>query len=226
MGDSPFFLLVLVVLPLLLGFAFWAQRRRVKALQQWALATGWTYVGTDPSLVTRWQNQPFGIGRSRRTSELVRGTFGGRPAQSFVYRYTTGSGKNQSTVASHVLSMALPAYLPTLQLTPDGLGARLAKTFGGQDLRFESEDFNAVWRVEAPMAKFAYDVVHPRLMERLLRADATGMSLRVEGTDILCWSHGTTDLDAIAGRLQVLAAVVEAVPRFVWLEHGYDPGTI
>ena len=225
MGDGLAFLLLLVALPVLLGLVLWGKRQRVKRIEQWALATGWTHVGSDSSLVARWQGQPFRIGRSKRTFEVLRGSFRGRPAQSFAYRYTTGSGKEQSTVTFHVVSMALPAYLPTLELTPDGLGARLAKAFGGQDLRFESEAFNAAWRAEAPMTKFAYDVVHPRLMERLLQGEARGMSLRIEGTDILCWSNGTPDLDAIAGRLQVLAAVVDAVPRFVWLEHGYDPGT-
>ena len=124
----------------------------------------------------------------------------------------------------HVVAVPLPAYLPTLELTAEGVGAKLAKAFGGQDIEFESEDFNRAWRVEAGDAKFAHDVVHPRLMERLLRADARGVSLRVEGTDLLSWSSGSQQLDAIAGRLQVMCALVDAIPRFVWQDHGYDPG--
>ncbi len=215
-----FFLLV----PLFIVLAVYLQQQRVKAIRAWAAGAGWTYVGSDPSLVSRWRGQPFNVGHSRRVSEVVTGRFAGRQAISFAYRYTTGSGKSSSTHTFHVVATLLPAYLPTLELTAEGVGAKLAKAFGGQDIQFESEDFNRAWRVVARDMKFAHDVVHPRLMERLLRADARGMSIRIEGSDILCWTSGTQRLEAIAGRLQVLGAVVDAVPRYVWQDHGHDPG--
>ena len=221
----PFVLLPMVLLPALIVGVLLYQRHRVKAVRAWAAGTGWTYVGTDRSMVGRWSGRPFGLGHSKRVSELVVGLFQGRSAASFSYQYTTGSGKSQSTSTYHVLALALPAYLPTLELTPDGLGAKLAKTFGGQDIVFESEAFNRAWRVKAGDQKFAHDVVHPRLMERLLWGDAAGMSVRIEGTDVICWSAGGQRLAAIGPRLQVMCAIVNAVPRFVWLDHGYDPDT-
>jgi hypothetical protein len=225
MSGSWAFVLLLLALPIVLGGMLWYTYRRHQAVVAWAAAAGWTLVGTDRSLVDRWRGAPFRIGHAKSVSELLTGRFGGRDARSFAYRYTTGSGKNQSTSTFHVLTLALPAYLPTLELTHDGLGARIAKVVGGQDISFESTAFNDAWRVEAAIPKFAHDVIHPRLMERLLRPDALGMSIRIEGTDILCWTHGTPRLESIAARLQVLVAIVDAVPRFVWLDHGYDPGT-
>lgn len=223
MGDSLPFLLFALLVPVALVGSFLYQRHREKLLREWAARVGWTYVGTDRSLVSRWQGQPFGIGSSRNATEVVTGPFAGRQAMSFAYRYTTGSGKNRSTHTFHVVALALPTYLPMVELTPDGLGAKLAKTFGGQDIDFESEAFNDAWRVRAHDPKIAHDVVHPRLMERLLQPDARGMAIRVHGTDVLCWHPGTPDMDRVASRLQVLTALVESVPRFVWLDHGYDP---
>ena len=55
--------------------------------------------------------------------------------------------------------------------------------------------------------------------------DARGLSLSIEGTDLLCWTAGVPRWEALAGRLQVMHAVVDAIPRYVWLDHGYDPGT-
>lgn len=225
MGDQVTLMLWLVGVPGLVALGIWMEHRRRQRVMTWAVAIGWTYVGSDRSLVDRWQGRPFGVGHSKRVSELVTGTFQGRRAMSFRYRYTTGSGKNQSTITHHVLVLSLPAYLPTLELTPEGLGAKLAKAFGGQDIRFESEDFNRSWRVEAFEPKFASDVVHPRLMERLMRDDAGGLSLRIEGTDMLCWTLGGPRLEAVAPRLQVMCAVVDAIPRFVWIDHGYDPAS-
>lgn len=216
-------LLMLLAVPAVIALGIWYQRHRVGLARKFAASTGWEYAGSDPGLVTRWYGAPFAVGRSRRTSEVVRGRFQGRPATSFGYRYTTGSGKNQSTYTFHVVAIDLPAYLPTLELTPDGLGAKIAKGLGGQDIQLESEAFNARWRVEARDQKFAHDVVHPRLMERPLAADASGLSLRVEGTSILTWTMGSPRYEDVARRLQVLCAIADAVPRFVWLDHGYDP---
>jgi hypothetical protein len=146
------------------------------------------------------------------------------PAQSFTYRYVTGSGKDRTPHRLHVVTMSLPAFLPTLTLTPEGAGAKLANLVGGQDLSFESDDFNRAWRVECGMEKFAYDVITPRLMERLLQSDAAGVSIRIDGTDVLCWSNGEQTLEVLAPRLGLLAAVRDAVPGFVWRDSGYDPG--
>jgi hypothetical protein len=219
-----FSLLWLLLVPAIIVGVVRYQAHRAKRLRAWAAAAGWTFVGADPSFVDRWRGAPFGVGHTRRATEVMVGRYGERPVVSFTYSYRTGGGKNQSTVTYHVLAMALPAYLPTLELTPEGLGAKVAKAFGGQDIQFESEDFNRAWRVEARDLKFAHDVVHPRLMERLLRPDARGVSIRIEGTDVLTWASGATDVTAIAPRLAVLAAVVDAVPRHVWQDHGHDPG--
>lgn len=227
-GDLVSFLWLLpwLVVPVVFVGVIWYQVRRNKKLKAWATASGWTYVGTDRSLVDRWQGEPFGRGHTRTTSEVMVGRWAGRPAVSFTYSYRSGSGKDESTYSYHVIALPLPAYLPTLELTPEGLGTRLAKVFGGQDIQFESEEFNRAWRVESRDPKFAHDVVHPRLMERLLRADARGVSLRISGTDILTWAQGSTVTERIAGRLGVMTAVIDSVPRYVWQDHGHDPGPL
>lgn len=221
---SVVLVLAIVAMPAILVWAIWYQAHRRKTLAAWAAASGWTYVGTDPTLVDRWRGEPFGVGHSQRATDVMLGRWSGRPVVSFTYAYTTGSGKSESTYTFHVLAMALPAYLPTLALTPEGVGARLAKAFGGQDIQFESEEFNRAWRVECTDLKFAHDVVHPRLMTRLMRPDARGARLRISGTDIISWAGGLTRTEQIAPRLALLGAVVDAVPRFVWQNHGYDPG--
>lgn len=221
--DGGGVLLVYLLVPLVLLAALLLRWRGVKATKDWAARVGWTYVGSDSSLTSRWTGAPFGTGRRRHTSKVVTGQFQGRQAVSFAYSYTTGSGKNQSTVTHHVVALRLPAYLATLELTPDGVGAKLAKAFGGQDIRFESEAFNRAWRVTAGDVRFAHDVISPRLMERLLQPDALGLSLRIEGQDVLCWSQGSARLGVVEPRLGVMSAIVDAVPRFVWLDHGYDP---
>ena len=219
-GALPF-----VLVPAALVLGWWFNGKRVAATKAWAARIGWTWVGADASLAGRWQGQPFGIGDSRRATEVMSGPFGPHRCALFTYRYVTGTGKSRSTHVYSVLTMALPTFLPTLELTPENLGTRFVRAFGAQDLQFESEDFNRRWRVEARDPKFAHDVLHPRVLERLARGDTAGMSLRIEGTDILCWTVGTPDLDLVATRLGVMRSLVDAVPRFVWMDHGYDPAS-
>jgi hypothetical protein len=224
-GSGLLVALPFVLVPAAIGLGWWFTSKRIAAAKAWAAGIGWTWVGADPSLASRWRGHPFGIGDGRRVSEVMTGPFGPYRCTLFTYRYTSGSGKERQTHVYSVLTFGLPAFLPTLELTPENLGTRIVRAFGAQDLQFESEDFNRRWRVEARDPKFAHDVLHPRVLERLVRGDAAGMSLRVEGTDILCWTVGTPDLDLVATRLGVMRSLVDAVPRFVWLDHGYDPAS-
>ena len=192
--------------------------RRRRAEQRWAAERGWQVRG-DQGLAERMLGV-FGLGGRCTVSHLVAGGYGGRPAMTFEY---VESGASAS-VHVHVVAVSLPVPLPGLRLSPQALTDELAGALGGQDIAFESEDFNRAWRVRAAEAKYAHDVLHPRLMERLLAGDAQGVSIWVVGTEVLCWVPGQADLDAVDARLAVLTAFVDAIPRFVWLDHGFDPG--
>jgi len=212
---------MLAVAGVLVGW--WGHKARVALLDRWATLHGWERHGPDPALTRRWRGAPFGEGRSRRATEVLTGPYEGRSALSFTYSWTTGSGKESTTHTAHVVALLLDASFPTLQLTPEGLGARLAKAFGGQDVQLESEDFNRAWRVEASDLRFAHDVLHPRTMHRLLAPDFARRSLRIEGDAILAWTGGRTVPDNIHPLLARLAVVVDAVPDFVWLDRGALP---
>jgi hypothetical protein len=215
--------LVAVVLVGMLVLSVWLQKKRHERFRLWAATNGWTYQEADRSLIHLSRRQPFGVGHSQAASEVLRGTFESLPALSFSYGWTTGSGKTQSSHDAHVVALELPAALPSLEVTPEGLGAELAKLVGAQDLQFESEAFNQAYRVAASDQRVGHAILHPRLMERLLLADARGSAWRIEGTLILSWESGTTDLDRLAARLGLLAAVVRSIPRHVWQDHGHDP---
>ena len=222
--DSSWFVIgmaVLAVTGVLIGW--WGHRARIALLERWAAENGWVHHGADPALTRRWRGAPFDEGRSRRATEVLTGPYEGRSALSFTYSWTTGSGKESTTHSAHVVVLLLAASFPTLQLTPEGLGAKLAKVFGGQDIQLESDAFNRAWRVESSDLRFAHDVLHPRTMHRLLEADFERRFLRIEGDAILAWTGGRTVPDNVFPMLSRLAAVVDAVPDFVWLDRGALP---
>lgn len=230
MSDStPMLVMIVPFLFVLLAgglvwLAWWQNKKRREATQRFAAARGWTYSADVPGLVTRWRSAPFGRGGSKRATHVLTGTFHGRQVVSFDYQYTTGSGKNRSTSYFHVVALSLPAALPWLQLTNDGAGAAISKFFGGQDVDFESAAFNEAWRVQAaPPPQYAYDFVHPRMMHRLMAADAVGKSITVEGSDIFLACSGRQVLEAIDIYVNLLYGVDQLIPRQLWLKVGHDP---
>lgn len=216
-------LLMLGVAGVVLYFAWKAHKRRKAEAAAFAASRGWTYTENVPSLTSRWRSSPFSRGHGRRATNVITGAFHGRQIVSMDYQYTTGSGKNRSTWYFHVVALSLPVPLPWLQLSPDGAGASIAKFFGGQDINFESRAFNDAWRVQAPEGRYAYDFIHPRMMDRLLAPDAVGKTITVEGADIYLAVSGRQQLAAIDHYINLLYGVVDLIPRHLWLNVGHDP---
>lgn len=203
------------------------QSRRHERLAAWGRTHGWHYERVDRSLLRIQRGAPFSAGDSHAASEVLDREWHGRHAVSFTYSWVTGSGKDQRTSYAHVVALHLPASLPRLEVTPEGFGAAVIKLAGGKDLQLELEEFNRAYRVAATDERTAHAVLHPRLMERLLQADARGVPWRLEGRWLATWETGRTDVDRIGPALTLLTAVADAVPRHVWQDHGHDPvGTI
>lgn len=221
MPESLFLVIAIVVVVGLIVLTAYGEKVKRERLESFAAAIGWTYQKEARHLVGRWLGQPFNLGHSRRASHLLAGTFQGHQFAAFEYRYTTGSGKSRSTTVLNVTMVSLPVHLPHLEITNEGVGARIAKVLGGQDIQFESEEFNRRWRVEAAALKTAHDIVHPRFMEYLVAGPPD--PLRFEGTDVWTWHLGPIRTDALHPRLTRLVQVVEMVPRHVWQDYGHDP---
>jgi len=85
------------------------------------------------------------------------------------FRYVTGHGKNRRT---HQISYALfhlPFVgTPDLLIRRENLGDKLVGGMGFDDIDFESEEFSRKFWVKSGNKRYAYDVIHPAMMEFLL----------------------------------------------------------
>lgn len=226
--DSTFFVLAVVAALVVAGVGLYLQHKRREALQEFAAAQGWAYDRRDDSLVRRWAGPPFQRGSSRRATNVLRGTFEGVPMTAFDYQYTvrSGSGDNRSSTTYRfgVCVMALPTAMPDLQVVPEGIFGRMRSALGFSGISLESEDFNRAFRVSCGDARFASDVLHPRMMERLLADPGEGW--RFEGADAVLFDEGRQSPAEIMRRVRLLRDVLGAVPDFVWRGRGVDPQTI
>ena len=99
------------------------------------------------------------------------------------YHYqTTSSNGKQTTTHHHYFSyclIELPyASLPDLRIRREGIFDSLAGAFGFDDIDFESAEFSKRFHVKSSDKRFAYDVVHPAMMEFLLAEESPDVGNR------------------------------------------------
>jgi len=211
----------IVIVGLVLYFQYQAHKKKVAAFTALATERGWRYTERDRGLANRFTGTPFGEGHGRDARHVLRGSFRDREVLAFEYSYkeTTGSGNDRRTETYHhtVVSIGLPAPKPTLQVNREGLGRKLLGFVGVRDLQLESEEFNKTFHIRAEDDKFAYDVLHPRMMEWML-ADQRAMSIpfRFERGDLVTWNEGKIDVSEVDWMLNYVCDVLERVPPFVW----------
>jgi hypothetical protein len=224
LGNTGYVLLAIaavLVVGAIMYFQYKARQKKIAEFTAFAAERGWRYAVRDRSLVNRFLGDPFGQGHSRDAEHVLRGGHRGRQIMAFEYSYkeTQGSGKDQRTVTYNytVVALSLPADKPTLQVGREGLGRKLLGLVGVRDLQLESEQFNEAFHIKTDNDRFAYDILHPRMMEWMLADQrARAAPFRFERGDLMTWDRGRIDLPKVRWMLEYLCDVVDQVPSFVW----------
>ena len=196
-------------------------KKKVAAFTKFAAERGWRYAEKDRGLVGRYEGRPFNIGHSRSTKHVLRGAHRGREVVVFeyIYKETTGSGDDRKTeiYRNTVAAVSTPAPRPTLELSKEGLGRKLLGLVGVRDLQLESEEFNKAFHIQTENDKFAYDILHPRMMEWML-ADhrARTIPFRFERADLLVWRPGEIELSRVDEMAGYVCDILDRTPSFVW----------
>lgn len=176
-----------------------ARRAELAAL---AAKRGWRFDDDDDGDFAEQHDRfaLFDVGRSRRIFNTLRGPHAVRVGQLAIqagdYRYTTGSGKHQRTHRLSYLMATLPVRLPAdahLVIRPEHFGDTLGAMVGFDDIDFESEEFSRRYFVKSNDRKFAYAVIHPRMMEYLLASpcghlELSGAQLVLRGSSSEVWT--------------------------------------
>jgi hypothetical protein len=174
-------LLVVLGIALFATFAYlgWlAEKKRREALAALAQQLGLRF---EPGLDHDHDDQyaQFEIFRRGHSRAAMNSIFGrlelfGRPcpclAGDFRYKVTRQSGKSSSTTTYHFSYLIVhpPWDTPPLLVRPEGVFDKLKGLFGFDDIDFESAEFSRKYYVKSTDKRFAYDVLHPRMMEFLL----------------------------------------------------------
>lgn len=180
----------------------------------------WVFIGQDDSLLQRYPVSGGGFGHE--TEDVVHGSRDGIAMDSFVHRWKTtevrvvsdgrGGMTTQTYTETHrevILGYTLPFALPPISVNGDRVGDKS---------KFESEAFNDAFKVRAGNAKFASDVIHPRMMEWLL-ANRPIAGWTISGQTVQ-FGVGVQDMFVMAAAEDTLRGFLGRIPRFVWNDLG------
>lgn len=188
----------------------------------------WTYVGVDNGIIPYFQGvHPFGVGHGHRTSDVLRGTTRNIPMIAFTYHWQTtrtvtstdsqGRTTTRTVTDNHeqaLIALTMPVEMPSLSIAPEGLLGF------GRDIDFESDAFNKAFKVNCPSRRFAYDVLHPRMLEFLMAARPSSfMFFR----DLLIIYPHVHDTEVITQSTDFLTSFLGRIPTFVWKDLGTTP---
>jgi hypothetical protein len=221
MAGSGFVVLVVVLFFLVIGLGVWGflqAKKRREELAAYAASRGWRFEAVQPLLVDRFQGPPFGLGHSRQAGNAVYGQHDGRDFVSFDYQYktTSGSGKDRRTTTHtfSVLAMSMGVSLPSLTVDPENFLERVVGRLTNSDIDLELEEFNRAFTVTCEDRKFAFDVLHPQMMELLLQHRDVGW--RFERDSMLIVSGHQRSIQEIDATLALMDRITDRIPEFVW----------
>ncbi len=216
-------LLVLAVMITVGYFSYLQQKRRREELGSLADELGWQFdSGSDHAHDDQYaQFAIFRRGHGRYAYNTLTGetTIDGRPyfvrMGDYQYRVTSGSGKQRRTRTYRFSYIIL--HLPLrpdagLLIRPQGLLDSLAGSLGFGDVELESAEFNRRFYVSSTDKRFAYDLLHPQMMEFLLDAPPPVIDME-HGCCCLSESQRQWSAEEFRSRLQWSGRFFELWPR-------------
>ncbi|WP_329002845.1 hypothetical protein OHA18_06590 [Kribbella sp. NBC_00709] len=213
---AVFSLLVpLVMLAGVIWLVVWSVRRRRAAAMRRATevaAVGWVQVPPNPWLLQVAANL---VPASGDPGTTYAGEFRGRGLCVFDYTYVTSNGKTQQRHVVHLVALSLPVSLPPFTLMHE-TGLRWA--FRGRDLELENQDFNDRFRIECPDDRYASAVMHPRMMERVLRNP--GLEWLIAGNACVSWGRDGFEVPDVLARAEAMTQLIDLIPSFVLRDYG------
>lgn len=186
--------------PILLLFALIAVGALIAAWRRAALrrdaavalaaSLGLTYAGGDPLDLVQLPHRLFRKGDRRRIETTLHGELDGRPIALCDYIYTEVSRDSQGNTHQRdyrfsLCVLELEWSLPWIEITPESLGRRFLNVLGvGNDVQFESDEFNREFTVLSDERDFAFTMIDPQMIEWLL-ANADDHHIEIEGHDLV-----------------------------------------
>jgi len=213
--ESYTFIWMAVAIGALLICAYWAGRKRQRELSEWAHNHGLNYdkskcdgVGLEFADLKCLQR-----GHSRYAYNVMTGMWQGAAITAFDYHYATGHGKNRSDHRFSAVVILAPLPLQPLLIRREHFFDKLTEFFGFDDIDFESAEFSRKFYVKASDRKWAFDVIHQRMMDYLL--SGPNVSVEFGFSAIVAYGSGKFKPSKFSEAAQFISGIIERFPDYL-----------
>lgn len=177
-----------------------AEKKRRAALVALASRLGLRFFeGRDQGFAQRFEGYFPALqrGSNRYAYNILTGRSQGIPVHLFDHHYETYStdSKGRRQTHHHHASYAILEQgvdLGVMEVRREGFFDKVAAAFGFDDIDFESAEFSRRYHVKAKDRKLAYEILHPKMLEHLLRCDR--LEVTTAGT-LVMFDRGDRKLD-------------------------------
>lgn len=158
-------------------------------------------------------------------SNIIYGSYKGKTLHCFDYHFVKISyDKNgrETYERNYYFSCVLydfgnKVYMKRLLIRPKGFGDKILSAMGINVINFESDEFNKKFHVKSEDKKFAYDVIHPRVMDLFLRHKIFHSFELSEHSILLC-NVGKLQPHEVQNMLDIMAGFVNLMPEYLLQE--------
>jgi hypothetical protein len=217
------FILIILIGVVAIAFAIYAYYTAKERRE--AMAKVATQLGLDYEPKDLWGKDAiyssislFNKGDSHKAYNIISGNKEETYVDIFDYQYSTGSGKNRTTHSVSACILKISQQFKTLYIRPENFLDKIAGAIGFDDIDFESKEFSSRFYVKSNDKKFAYDIIHPQMMEFLMKLNHTP---RIEMTGPYCafYHESKIDPDAYIGLYNFAREFYNKTPNYVLEEY-------
>lgn len=189
--------------------------QRRKKIEAYAKSQGWTF---SPDKDKRRQDhypqfKCLRRGHSRYAYNIMNGNRDGRDITAFDYHYVTGHGKSRRVHNFSTIVIQSPLPLKPLYLRPENIFDRVTNFFGYDDIDFESAEFSRQFFVKAQDKRWAYDILHQRMIEYLL--EAPKFHIQFDAKEIMVWRNKRFNERDFDDAFTLIQGTLSRLPEYV-----------
>jgi hypothetical protein len=208
-------IIAVILIMAAVGFVvWWLEKQRRETIRAWAQSQGYRFrAGRDSELARRYPDfKVLHRGRNRFAKHVVSGEVEGRSFEAFDYQYTTGHGKNRRTHRLSAIVLRSPHLLIPLRIRREHLFDRIGEFLGFDDIDFESAEFSRKFHVSSPDRKWAFDVLHNRTIEYLLRECFA--NLEFDGWHVIVYRGNRFNPAEFERALSLASGILDRIPDY------------
>jgi hypothetical protein len=212
-GQLIFFAILIVAVVIFLAHTFTMQRR--KKLAAFARSKGWAFSHEkDKGMDNRYPAfKCLKRGHSRWAYNIIRGSHNSIKVTAFDYHYVIGHGKNRRVRNFSAIIVQTQLPLKPLYLRPEHIFDKVSDFFGFNDIDFESAEFSRKFYVKASEKRWAYDVIHQRMMGYLL--ESPRFNLQFDSRDIMAWRDRRFSENDFGDAFSLIQGILNRLPEYV-----------